>query len=190
MMLDTGRVLLVAPHATSQIREGQIKQADAGSGSLAVTLGRLTGSSVLYTAYRSPVDPNYYDDNDFKRRLRALVDSLHPVLVIDLHASHWRRPYDVDFGTMGGESFRGRTDLLLGLAEALRNEGIPNLSQDRFAASANQTVTKWVAGMGVPAVQLEINSVWLLFRGADAAQEHRFAQLLQALVRFIREVRS
>jgi hypothetical protein len=189
VVLDTGRVLLVAPHATSQLREGQVKRADAGSGSLALILGRITGSTVIYTTYRSPADPNYYDNNEFKSRLRMLVDSLHPVLVLDLHASHWQRPYDIDFGTIGGESLRGRQDLLLALAQALQGEGLANFSQDRFAAATNQTVTKWIAGMGVPAMQLEINSVWLLHSGADGAQEHRFAQLLQGLVRFVREVR-
>lgn len=68
VVLDTGSLLLVAPHATSQTREGEVKRADAGSGSLAVILGRLTGST----------------------------------------ASHWRRPYDVDFRTMGGQSLHGR----------------------------------------------------------------------------------
>lgn len=185
---DTGTVLLVAPHATSQTRADTLKAADSGSGSLALVLSGLTGSTVIHTIYRSPADPNFYDDNDFKRRLAVLVDSLRPALVLDLHASAPRRPYDVDLGTMHGKSLLGRADLLFRLSKALRDEGLYNISQDRFAASQQQTVTKWVVGMGVPAIQLEINSVWLLFECADALQEHRFAQVLQALTRFIRGV--
>lgn len=67
-------------------------------------------------------------------------------------------------------------------------EGLSNFSQNRFPASTNKTVTR-AAAVGVPAIQLEINAVWLLYGGADEAQEHRFAQLLQGLTRFIREVR-
>ena len=185
---DTGAVLIVAPHATSQMRNGEVKRPDAGTGSLAVTLSRLTGAAVIYTTYRAPSDPNYYDQNDFKRRLAVLVDSLHPLMVLDLHASAYRRPYDIDFGTMAGASLHGREDLLHALSTTLAAEGVTNQSRERFPASANQTVTKWVSARGVPAIQLEINSVWLLYQNADAAQEHRFAQLLQGLTRFIRYV--
>jgi hypothetical protein len=187
---DTGVVLLVAPHATSQLREGAAKPADGGSGSLAEMMSRATGSSVIYTVYQSPSDPNYYDDNEFKVALRALVLKAKPVLVLDLHASHWRRPYDVDFGTMGGQSLLGHEAYLRNLGSYFRAEGLDNLSQDYFAAAKNHTVTKFVAGLGVPCIQLEINSAWLLGDGTDISQEHRFAQTLEALIRFVQNVQA
>jgi hypothetical protein len=45
-------------------------------------------------------------------------------------------------------------------------------------------VTKFVSERGVPAMQLEINATWLE-PGADALRAHRFAQLLEGLVRFV-----
>jgi hypothetical protein len=176
--------LVTAPHATRPTRDGRLRFADGGTGSLAVALHRLAGARVIHTSLASPSDPNYYDDNDFKAAVASALAARAPVLVIDLHASHAFRPYDVDFGTMGRRSLLGRDDLLAALSAALRAEGLSNQSLDFFAAATNQTVTKWVSARGVPAIQLEISATWL-GAGAGALQAHRYAQLLQGLVRFI-----
>jgi len=205
----SSRVLVTAGHATAQTREGQLKPADGGTGSLAMMLNRLTHTTTIHTTYASPSDPNYYDDNDFKRAVKKLIEERHPRVVLDLHASHPDHPYDVDFGTMEGRSLLGQTRLLDSLASRLRDEGLGNFSQDFFGASKNQTITKWVSGMGVPTIQCEINSTWLLpapevpSSSADAGastglnpadewrnaiQYQRFAELLEGLLRFVSEV--
>jgi hypothetical protein len=143
---------------------------------------------VIYTSYKSPSDPNYYDDNPYKAALAALLASKKPRLVLDLHASHPNRPYDVDFGTMGGASLLGDTSLLSRLADDLRREGLTNFSQDRFAASLKPTVTKFVVARGVPCIQLEISSTWTTTEKDSDWRAHRFAQVLEGLTRFIRDV--
>jgi len=177
-------VLLTAPHATKPTRDGALRFADTGTGSLATSLHRLTGARVIHTTLASPSDPNYYDDNDFKAAVAAALTARKPVLVIDLHGSHDFRPYDVDFGTMGRRSLLGRDDLLAALSAALRAEGLSNQSLDFFAAATSRTITRWVAARGVPAIQLEVNSTWLS-PGAGRLDAHRHAQLLQGLARFI-----
>jgi len=180
-------VLISAPHATTPTREGGAHQfADAGTGALAEALNRLTGATVIYTTYKSPSDPNYYDNNAYKAKLEDLLASKKPLLVLDLHTSHWHRPYDVDFGTMGGQSLIGQLSLFRLLAEDLRAAGLANFSQDYFSASKNATVTKWVSARGVPCIQLEISSTWTNTSGE--LNVHRFAQLLEALTRFVRYV--
>lgn len=179
----TSKVLIVAPHATSPMREGELRFPDGGTGSLAIMLNRLAKVPVLYTSLASPSDPNYYDDNAFKRELDMLIKTLKPTLVLDLHGSDAYRPYDVDFGTMKGASLKDKKEILPKLAEALRNEGILNFSQDYFSAEKNATDIKWVAARGVPAIQLEISSTWLSHTDGNL-EAHRFAQLLQALTRF------
>lgn len=189
----TARVLVVAGHATAHMREGQRKPEDAGTGSLAVMLNRLARSPAIYTIYQSPSDPNYYDDNDFKRALSQMLKQYEPAIVLDLHASHFNRPYDVDFGTMGGTSLLGTPGVLHLLAKSLKREGLLNFSQDFFPAAKQQTVTKWVSRQSIPAIQSEFNATWLLSpggRGENILQWQRFAQLLQALVRFIHAVTS
>ena len=183
----TSRALVVAGHATAHMREGRLKPEDAGTGSLAVMLNRLARSPAIYTTHQSPSDPNYYDDNDFKHALSQMLKQYEPVVALDLHASHFNRPYDVDFGTVGGTALLGRSGLLRLLAASLEKEGLRNFSQDFFPAARQQTITKWVSRHGVPAIQLEFNSTWLLppeGSSDHALQRQRFAQLLQALTRF------
>ncbi len=183
--LGTTPVLVVAGHATAQTREGTRKAADRGTGSLAVVLHKLTGATTIYTVYASPSDPNYDDDNTFKETLSKLLQEIRPALVLDLHTSHADRPYAVDFGTMGGKSLLGGTEVLGQLEDALRGAGVRDLSNDYFPAQHHHTITKWVSGHGVPCIQLEINSTWLIRAADNPAEFHRFEKLLQGLVNFL-----
>lgn len=203
-------VLVSAPHATAQTREGKTKFADAGTGALAVMLNALAKTPTIYTSKMSPSDPNFYDDNTYKEKLKEMIGQRRPKLVIDLHASHWYRPYDIDFGTLNGRSIAGREAWLRRLADNLARAGFRDFSQDYFPASANQTVTKFVHSMGVRCLQMEINETWLDFfneaglkiasdEAGDIAEDvlridqdgaHRFASTLEALVRFIQEIDS
>jgi hypothetical protein len=70
----------------------------------------------------------------------------------------------------------------------LRNEGISNYSNNYFAASKNETVTKFGSAHGVPTIQLEVNSVWMV-PSEDHYESHRFAQLLQGMVRYVNSVK-
>lgn len=110
--------------------------------------------------------------------------------MINLHGSHPYRPYDVDLGTVGGKSVLGNDELVTDLTEALKREGLLNISSNYFGASKNQTITKFAAGLAVPALQLEISSTWLQPSQSDLFT-HRYAQLLQATVRYVQaEIRD
>lgn len=186
----TSNVLIVAPHATRPTREGKLRFPDGGTGSLALMLAELTDSTVIYTTYASPSDPNYYDDNDFKRELKRLVKTEKPRLVLDLHASHWYRPYDVDFGTMNGESVKGNRWIVPSLIEHLEQEGMSNFSMDYFAATKHETVTKFVTALGTPCVQLEFNANYTGHQhDSETVRPQMFAQALQGMVRFVEEVK-
>jgi hypothetical protein len=177
-------ILIIAPHATAQTREGRIKQADAGTGSLALALNKLKDVSILYTTYLSPSDPNFYDNNTFKDSLAGILKSTNPKFVIDLHGSDSYRPYDVDFGTLNGKSLLQMGTMLDTLVNELRDCGIQSLSKDYFPAEKSQTDTKFVFNKGIPCIQLEINSVYLSAGRGDLYGQ-KTAQLLQALLRFL-----
>jgi hypothetical protein len=191
----TSSVMFTAPHATQPTRDGKLRFADTGTGSLARMLNETACASVLYTTRASPADPNRTDDNAFKQELERRLRETRPVLVVDLHGSDPNRPYDIDFGTIGGRSLRGRADLLDALVASLRADGLEVFSAGRFDA-AGKTVTRWVYERSIPAVQLEISSTWLMHaplepaenaatpREPDAVLGQRFARLLEGLTRF------
>ena len=107
------------------------------------------GVTVVYTTFASPSDPNFYDDNEFKAAVDTLISSKRPIFFLDLHGSNAYRPYDVDLGTMNGQSLLGQDALALDIVEALRSEGLTNISYNYFPAAANQTLTKFASARGV-----------------------------------------
>lgn len=150
-------------------------------------LGKLTDSTVIYTTKASPSDPNYYDNNDYKVSLAELIKTQKPKLIIDIHGSNPFRPYDVDIGTMNGKSLLGKDSLVTALIDSLQNEGIFNYSNNYFAASRNETITKFGSSHGVPTIQLEFSSIWMVPSDGNY-ESHRFAQLLQGMVRYVTTV--
>ncbi|AJQ96232.1 hypothetical protein [Gynuella sunshinyii] len=180
-------VIITAPHATRPLRNGQRRFSDGGgTAALAVVLGELTGAYVIYTTYEGPSDPNYYDDNDFKTQLQKLITTVQPLYILDIHGSHPYRSYDIDLGTMNGHSLLGHQDLLKQLIKRFDMEGISSLSYNRFAASRNETITKFAAAHGIPAIQLEINSTYVTPAEGNVYAQ-RFSILSQALARFIND---
>jgi hypothetical protein len=177
--------IITAPHATEPFRQGKYRFSDGGAtAGLAAALHEICGVTVIYTTYRSPSDPNFYDDNEFKARVGELIGDIKPVLLLDIHASHPYRPYDVDIGSMNGRSAGGDKSLVPDLIDSFKMEGLVNISLDWFAASANETVTKYASSKGVPSVQLEFSSTRMspVDGGLGA---HRFSQTIQALARFL-----
>jgi len=181
-------VSVTAPHATEVMSDGKLRYSDAGGTSaLAEMLHQCTGAWAIYTTYVAPSDPNYYDDNAFKQSVEQVVTDHNIELVLDIHGSHPFRPYDVDIGTMHGASLLGHQRYQTTLMRALRENGLGNLSSNRFAASEQQTLTKFASGLGAPAIQLEINggliSPSLCLDEGQASRD--YSRLVQALTTYI-----
>ncbi len=183
-------IVVTAPHATSPVRKGALRFSDGGgTGALAILLHKLAGVTVIHTTYVSPSDPNFYDDSAFKTALGEIIERKDPVFLLDLHGSHPFRPYEIDFGFMNGQSLLGADEILTELIEALRNDGIINLSGNYFSAAKNQTIIKYASNRGVPSIQMEISATWLTPQ-ENGLNAHRFAQMLQALLRYINDAKE
>lgn len=180
-------IIITAPHSVRPFRNGKYRFSDGGAtAAYALALAELIGAHVIYADYENDFDANYEDDNEFKNQLAALIEEVDPILVLDIHGSNPMRSYDLDIGTMHGESLLGKNVLLGDLITRLTKEGIVNISTNRFSASKQQSITKFASNRGVPSLQLEINATYLMpSEGAIEAQ--RFAILLQALTRYIAE---
>ena len=122
-----------------------------------------------------------------KRVSRKLLGQVKPTMVLDLHGSHFGRPFDVDLGTMHGEALLGRTHLLDSLRAHPERRGSKQVIRQFFPAARNATVTRWVAKHGVPCVQVEVQSTWIN-PARDRIRAHRAARLAQGLSRYIRSL--
>jgi len=181
----TQPIIITAPHSVRPFRNGKYRFSDGGAtAAYAIALAELVGAHVIYANYENGTDPNYLDDNEFKRELAGLIEQVNPVLVLDIHGSNPMRSYDLDIGSMNGESLLGQEALVTDLIDTLAKEGIFSISYNRFSASKQQTIAKFASKRGVPTLQLEVNATYLMpSEGHIEAQ--RYAILLQAFSRYI-----
>ena len=184
-------VLLTCAHGVAHLREGRIKPADSGTLAFAMLLAELTGASLLLTSEANLPDSNHHVATQFKQALLANVGQGATNLVVDLHGSHYWRPYDLDEGSLDGVSWRSRP----AFREALRSRmaeanfilGDNSVFKAQGASASAETVTAFVhRWTNVPAVQVEISSAYLGLDTSPLAQ-HRSMQLANALALFIRD---
>ncbi len=179
-------VLVSAPHATAHVRMNKLKRQEFYTGALSVMLHSITGCHVVYTNCQSVLDPNYYDESPFKRKLADVAHSLKLKLLIDIHGTGTEREPDIFPGVGEDKEFLLGNDCYLGQLEETANLcGIKLGGLDVFPAARQMTVTKFAARtLGVPAIQLEINRA--LRRPAD--DPTRFIKLVDFFKGFLASV--
>jgi nucleoside 2-deoxyribosyltransferase len=82
-------IMILAPHATAFWREGEFREPDAYTGSLAALLHRLTDCHALFSNYCCVADPCWYLETPMRRALADIVKSGQIGLVLFLLGSSW-----------------------------------------------------------------------------------------------------
>ncbi len=173
-------VLLSAPHGAITYRgnaQEEWHQEDDYTAGMALLLGKLCGTSVMATVWRTvDSDPNYHREprSPYKRALRELVAELGVRWAVDLHASadaSLPARVLVDLGTRQelGSLPCAQLERLKDRLEAALGPG--TVSQDRFPARREgRTITAFCHGvLGLHAVQVEMKSaVRAVVRRRDA----------------------
>lgn len=188
-------VMVSAPHAVNQVREGRAKPAELLTGAIARLLGRLTGCHVVYAASSCGGDPNYDEptSNPYQGALIRYVQRHGIRVLVDLHGSSADRPFAVELGTAPGPDGRGDPSLhdhpfiarLLRFSLEHEFEGLEGVTTDvwrnrLFDAGSQNTVTRNVAAATrTDCIQLEVNARYrsldepeallALVRGLEAA---------------------
>jgi hypothetical protein len=179
-LLDgAGGVLISAPHAMLQTRNGSIKCAERFTGMLCRLMHERIGCPVIYKTRHLRDDANHDPVSDYRDALCRYVKQHDIRLVLDLHQMKPERKIDVCVGTGFGRNLPGRPELTDKVVESFRDCGIRNITVDEpYAATGPNTVSATVAARcRIPAVQLEI-STRLLMNGYD---DYCFLRVLDTL---------
>lgn len=150
-------VLISAPHTTTHIREGEIRDADIYTGSIALLIQVFTGAHVIYNVHEGE-DANYVLGGPYKEKIGGIIEDYDIDLVIDVHGARKSRDFDLEIGSNHGETVsEERVELLTYILEA---NGIHNVYRDEmYPASREGTVTHqtW-HHYHTEAMQLEIHN--------------------------------
>lgn len=79
-------IIVVAGHNFRQGREGRMKPADMGTGRMAREICEKYGFWGIVST-RDQLDPNWYVDSPFRKKVKQMIVNLGIKLVIDIHGS-------------------------------------------------------------------------------------------------------
>ncbi len=183
LLSGQGPVLLSAPHATLQTRNGVLKCAERYTGMCCLLAHQDTDCPVLFKTRHLGDDANHDPVSPYRTALCQYVRAEGIRLVLDLHQLAPERPMDLCLCTGHGHHLLGQDHLAEGLRQAFLAQGIRHITQDvPFSAARPHTVASTVVReCGIPAIQLEINSR-LLMEGDPA---YCFPRVLQALTTWV-----
>lgn len=178
LLEGAGRVMLSAPHAVLQTREGCIKQAERYTGMLCLLLNRHYRIPCIYKSRNLGDDANYDPQSPYRDALSDYIRAHEIRCVLDLHQLSPKRPMALCIGTGRGAHLNGLEEAVTCVRNAFeRFDLTPVTLDDPFSASMRYTVSACVARAGTPALQLELNSALLM---EDSASE-RFSDVFAAL---------
>ena len=178
-----GRVMLSAPHAAEQTRNGRKKYGEFITGVIVNLLHDELNIPIICKEKNCGDDANRDEKCRYKRKLQKFVVKNGIRYLIDLHQMNPERDEWVDIGTGEGrnvEAFPGMPQLAV---QAFEESGLENVFIDKpFSASHPYTVSAYISReCGIPCLQIELNTRILSKR----YKECRFEDVMSALKRLI-----
>lgn len=160
-------VLISAPHGAvhSRMKDEKLtlKEEDEYTSSLAILLGELTGSHVIYARRKSDTDPNSAGDSKYKDEIKAICSEQKIKFVIDLHGMNKDRETALQLGTNNGTSCPEQLPIL---ETVLNRHQFSRNAEDHlqrytaegtFQGSGNGTINYFVSqSLKIPSIQIEI----------------------------------
>ena len=170
-------ILLSAPHAVKQIRNGQVKAHEFYTGAIAECLAKQIGCSCITKQYlieNSANDDLNTDNADcvYKTAIRQFMQKHKIELFVDIHGLSGKRDSIVDICINGGKNVN---DMIYvnSLQKCIENKfGSNRVSIDKyFSAFSDNIVSKWVHScFDISAIELEINGDYRGFESDNQQQ--------------------
>ena len=170
-------ILLSAPHAVKQIRNGEIKAHEFYTGAITTCLAKEVGCACITKQYlienSQNDDPN--TDNaycSYKTAINQFLQEHKIKLFVDIHGLSSKRDSIIDICIDNGKNVNDM-DYVSSLQKCLENKFGENKSSiDKyFKAFSKNIMTKWVhSNFGISAIELEINGAYRWYEGDTEKQ--------------------
>lgn len=170
-------ILLSAPHAVKQIRNGEIKAHEFYTGAIVECLAKQIGCACITKQYlienTANDDPNTDNANcSYKTAIKQFLQKYNIKLFVDIHGLSSKRDSVVDICIDKGKNINDMT-YVLALQKCIENKfGTDKSSIDKyFKASSENIMSKWVhRNFDISAIELEINGAYRWFEGNTEKQ--------------------
>lgn len=180
MIVGTIPVILVSAHGIGQKkRSGKFKLAEPYTRGIAKYVSEKTGCFYLVKNQDTGVDPNKENHDEFKTFLTEIISRNHIKLMVDLHGAKKDREFDVEIGTLNGES--ASPELVEKLIKNFKQQGIKNIAENNPFKGGDITKTVHEA-TGIDCIQLEINYDYRNIR-----KIRNLNKICKALTKFIKD---
>ena len=181
-----GCVMLSAPHAAEQTRNGRKKYGEYITGVIVNMLHDELGVPIICKEKNCGDDANRDEKCRYKNKLKKYVEKNGIKYLIDLHQMNPEREEYVDIGTGEGKNVAMDPSIADIAVEVFADKGIPNVFVDKpFCAVHPYTVSAFISReCGIPCLQIELNTRIVSKRYDD----NRFEEVMAALKELINKL--
>ena len=170
-------ILLSAPHAVKQIRNGEIKAHEFYTGAIVECLAKQIGCACITKQYliedAANDDPNTDDSCClYKTAVMQFIKENKISLFVDIHGLSSKRESIVDICIDGGKNVN-TMNFVYELQKCIEDKfGINTCSIDKYyQAFSTNVMSKWVhSSFDISALELEINGAYRWFEGQTSEQ--------------------
>ena len=170
-------ILLSAPHAVKQIRNGEIKAHEFYTGAIVECLARQIGCACITKQYliEDTINDDPNTDNEccaYKIAVKQFIEEHKINLFVDIHGLSSKRDSIVDICIDKGKNVNNMT-FVSELQKCMEKQFGANMcSIDKyFQAFSENIMSKWVhSTFDISAIELEINGAYRWFEG-DTQQQ-------------------
>lgn len=172
-------VIITSAHGIGQKKRKGWKFAEHFTRGIAKYVSKKTDCYYLVKNRDTGIDPNKDNHDEFKSILLSLIEKNHIKMAIDIHGAKQDWDFDVEIGTLDGQTIDAKT--VNKLIACLNKNGIKKIAMnDPFKGG---DITRSVHEQaGIPCLQLEINRNFRNLRKIN-----NLKKLCKALTEFVRE---
>ena len=177
-------VLVLAPHATSFFREGNLHVPESYTGTMAVLLHKLTKCHALVSSYCVLADPVYYLNAPYVNFLSQLIKKVDIKLVLVLHGIEWNNPNELILTSWNKSSLINKTEYLNLLISMLKIKDFKDIGYDSPDLTLNKIKTMHhllFQDFTLPTIMLEIHKRYRV----PKLQPTLYSNLSTALAQFL-----
>lgn len=175
-------ILLSAPHAVKQNRNGMEKEEDGMTGAIVEYLCLKTEVNGIIRTYNLGDDPNFENEGyglKYKNAMLNRIKEKQIKCVIDVHACKDGYGFDIDIGTNNGKNIKNGEQYVAVLEKEFSKIGKVTIDE-KFKASREMVISRYIHQKSkIPCFQVEI---------CINLRKNKLNELLEAFERIIEEL--